>query len=255
MHYICTMSKKYTEQIEMQTLKLYSSGMEIREICRTLGVYKDYPSIVAKKYNIARGSGKASNINPELFNLSTPESQYWVGYIIADGNISVVQRSHRLSLATIDLEIKEKFLNYCSANYYYQSNKLHVMYFSSKIICSNLIELGIVPKKSKTISLKFPLTSHILRGIFDGDGSVHNKKQTCKITTGSFELGNQIVDYLSSVGIYSKLRLRIGTSHYDVWVERKSEFKKFFSFLYQDSTENTRLNRKYIKFVALLSNG
>lgn len=248
------MRKKYNTELEMQVLKLYKTGMEIKQIAKELNVYKDYPSIVAKKYGIARGSGKKSTINANLFIPGKKESDYWIGYLVADGNISITGRSHRVSLATIDNEIKDKYIAYCGANYHLQAKNLHVMYFSSKEVVSNLIEAGITSKKSLSIELNISLTNHLLRGIFDGDGSVHNKKHCCKITTGSQALGNQIVEFLAENNIYSKLRLRRNTNHYDVWIERKTEFKKFFDLIYLDSNDDIRLNRKYFKFVALLSN-
>lgn len=248
------MKKRYNTELEMQVLALYKTGMEIKEIAKELNVYKDYPSLVAKKHNIARGSGKKSTINPDLFIPGTPASEYWIGYLVADGSIYFTSRNSNISLSSVDDEIKEKFIDYCGAHYY-DRVKIHVMYFTSKAIVTNLISYGITPKKSLTINLTIPLTTHILRGIFDGDGSVHNKKHCCKITTGSFMLGSQIVEFLGKNNIYSKLRQRKGTNHYDVWIERKEEFKKFFNLIYTDSNDSIQLNRKYLKFVALLSNG
>jgi DNA-binding transcriptional regulator WhiA len=228
--------------------------MEIKQIAKELNVYKDYPSLVAKKHNIARGSGKKSTINPKLFIPGTAGSDYWIGYLIADGSIFHTNRNNNVSLSSVDEEIKIKFINYCGAHYY-DRKTIHVMYFTSKAIVANLMSYGVTPKKSLTINLTIPLTTHILRGIFDGDGSVHNKRYSCKITTGSFMLGNQIVKFLEDNNIYSKLRLRRGTNHYDVWIERKEEFKNFFNLIYTDSNDSIQLNRKYLKFVALLSNG
>jgi hypothetical protein len=247
------MKKRYNSDLELEVLALYKENLEIKDICKRLNVYKDYPSIVAKKYGIARGSGKKSTINSELFTVGNKNSEYWLGYIIADGNISCIDRSNRLSLATTDLEIKDKFISYCKANYHLQKDNLHVMHFCSKEIVTKLISYGITAKKSLTLKLDIPITSHLLRGIFDGDGSVHNKRHYCKITTGSLVLGNQIVDYLEEQGIYSKLRNRNNTNHYDVWVERKADFKKFFDLIYFDSEDCIRLNRKYHKFINLLS--
>lgn len=247
------MKKRYNADLEMQVLELYKSNLEVKEICQKLNVYKDYPSIVAKKYGIARGSGKKSTINPDLFMYGSKYADYWIGYIIADGNISCIDRSHRISLASIDIEIKNKFISYCGANYHLQKDDLHVMYFSSKEIVGNLLSYGITPKKSLTLNLTIPINSHLLRGIFDGDGSVHNKRSCCKITTGSIDLGKQIVDYLEKFNIYSKLRIRKNTNHYDVWVERKEDFKKFFNLIYLDSEECIQLNRKYEKFTSILN--
>jgi hypothetical protein len=247
------MKTRYNIELELQVLELYKSNLETIEICQQLNVYKDYPSIVAKKYGVARGSGKKSTISPELFIYGSKNADYWIGYIIADGNIFCVNRSSRVSLASVDLEIKDKFISYCKANYHLQGSNLHVMYFSSKKIVENLLSYGISPKKSLTIELTVPINNHLLRGIFDGDGCVHNRRSCCKITTGSINLGKQIVDYLERFNIYSKLRLRKNTNHYDVWVEREEDFKKFFNLIYLDSEDSIRLDRKYQKFLSLIN--
>jgi hypothetical protein len=246
------MKKRYNSELEQQVIELYKQNLEVKEICRQLNVYKDYPSIIAKKHGIARGSGKKSTIDPKLFTVGDKNSEYWIGYIIADGNISCIKRSNRLALFSTDLEIKDKYISYCGANYHLNGN-LHTMYFSNKEIVNTLISYGITPRKSLTLKLNIPITNHLLRGIFDGDGCVHNKRYCCKITTGSLELGEQIVNYLKSNGVYSKLRNRKNTNHYDIWIERKEDFKRFFSLLYQDSDESIQLTRKYNKFVALLN--
>lgn len=247
------MKNRYNTELESQVIELYKLNLEVKEICKQLNVYKDYPSIVAKKYGIARGSGKKSTINHELFTYGSKSADYWIGYIIADGNISCVRRSNRLSLATTDTEIKDKFISYCGANYHLQSSNLHIMYFSNKKIVDILMSYGVSPKKSLTIELTIPINNHLLRGIFDGDGCVHNKRNCCKITTGSIKLGTQIVNYLERFNIYSKLRLRKNTNHYDVWVERKEDFKKFFDLIYQDSEQCIQLDRKYQKFTSILN--
>lgn len=246
-------SKQYTLDKEIEVKSLYEEGLEIKEICKIANVYKDYPTKIAKKYNISRGSGKKSSIKLDKFRYGSIESDYWLGYIISDGNIKITKRVSNISISSIDLEIKEKFLKYIpECNLYIRNNYLYSMYFGSKEIANYLISLGITPKKSKTIKLNIPLSKDILRGIFDGDGSVHNKRLVCKITTASEDLGNQIVDFLKNNDIFSKLRKRGNLNCYDVWIERKTDFEKFFELLYKDRNNNVYMERKYNKFVALL---
>lgn len=248
------MGRSHTIEKQQEVLSLYKQGVEIKEILRITGVSKDIPTKLAQKAGISRGSGIKSSMPLSKFKLGTPSSNYWIGYIISDGNISDSGRSNNIMICSIDNEIKEKYLAYSNANYYLRNNYLHTMYFCSKEIAKYLFSIGITPRKSLTIDPKFALDNHILRGIFDGDGCVHNKRTTCKITTASPKLGELIVGYLASQNIYSKLRKRIGTNCYDVNIERREDYKRFFTLLYKNSHRNIQMDRKYNKFVTLLSN-
>jgi hypothetical protein len=250
------MGKRFSKELELEVLEMYKEGIEIKEICRFFNVYKDYPSIVAKKYNCMRGSGKKSNILLDKFLLGTKESDYWIGWILTDGNLyhSISNRSYRISFATMDYEIVEKIKFYIpEINIHKRINGLYDLYFNNKEIYTYLYSLGITPNKSKTLDIKFKINNHTLRGIFDGDGSVHNKKACIKITTSSLLFGQTIVEYLKNNNIYSILRKR-NTECYDIWIERKRDYLLFFNLIYKDSNPNILLKRKFDKFVAYIGN-
>lgn len=247
-------TRKHSDEVKQTVLALYREGLEIKKICKLTGVHKDYPTQVAQEIGIGRGSGKVSEISPKLFELGTAASNYWIGYLVSDGNIYATTRNNRVSLASKDDEVRDKFLAYSNCNYFQQKFGMHVMHFGSKAIVAYLDTIGIRPKKSLNISLPSIIDSHLLRGIFDGDGSVHNKRPTCKITTGSENLGNQIVLFLEQNDIFSKLRRRRNTNHFDVWVERRADFRKFYTLIYHNSHSAIQLDRKHTKFVASLSN-
>jgi hypothetical protein len=243
---------RYTQETELHTLELYRQGTPIKEICKILGVWKDYPSLIAKKHGIQRGSGKSFKIKAEKFSQRTAEADYWLGYLISDGNLST--KGYRISIASIDDEVIHKFMRFLEFASIFDRGYLKEVYFSSKPLHKYLCSLGITPKKSHTINLKVPLNRHILRGIIDGDGSIHNKRKVVKITTGSVALGNQIVDFLRTVKIFSCIRKRGADNCWDVWIERKEDFKKLFELLYKDVKSSVYMERKFNKFVALLGN-
>ena len=247
--------KAYTKKKEKEVLDLYKQGLPIKEICKITSTWKDYPTKIAKKFGIERGSGAKSKIDPNKYKLGTISSDYWIGYIISDGSIAKTNRSAIVSISTMDSEIRDKYIRYndlCHLHVH-PKNGINAMYFGSSIIVDYLISIGIIPNKSKTINLKFPLNKDILRGIFDGDGSVHNKRNCCKITTASVLLGTQIVEFLKEQGIFSKLRKRLEDC-YDVWIERKLDYKLFFELLYKNRDSEVYMERKYNRFVAHLGN-
>ena len=246
--------KLYSKEIDAKILDLYKKNTMIKDIIKETGAGKHYIGDLVKKNNIGRGSGRRNEIDSKLLELGTPESDYWIGYIIADGNISKGKnRNKAIAISTIDEEIVNKAIDHFGKYLHVYKHKLipnrnqvYQLKFSCIKIHNYLIDIGITPKKSLTINLNFPLNSHILRGIFDGDGSVHNKSFTCKITTGSENLGNQIVNFLKENGIFSKLRLRKGTNHYDVNIERKADYVRFYNLLYTNA--KYYMERKKSKF-------
>lgn len=241
----------FTTEIKTEVLKLYQEGISIKEISKRLGVYKDYPTKLAKEAGIARGSGTKNQMPLAKFMLGTKESDYWIGYIIADGNISkgYKKNSSVLSVATIDQEIVEKYLNYGEGNInIHKTPNITSLYFGNIQIIDYLQSIGITPKKSLTIELKFPLNFHILRGIFDGDGSVHNRKPTIKITTGSIKLATQISEFLIQEKVHNKIRKRNNSQCYDIWIERKADFKLFYDKLYEEASKEIYMERKKIKY-------
>lgn len=191
------------------------------------------------------------------FNLEEEQSQYWLGYICADGNIqySNKYRIYKVSIGSIDFDIIEKaklfFGNRCL--YHFQkSNDIHIAYINSKQLCEYLINLNIVPNKSLTLNPNVQLTSAFIRGYFDGDGSLRweSNRKSCKITCGSEIFIKRIQNFVSSIGIYSSLN-RWDNAYY-LHFGRKSECKKFLHYIYDNST--IYLDRKYNLFVALVSN-
>jgi hypothetical protein len=191
------------------------------------------------------------------FNLEKEESQYWLGYICADGNVqySYKYRVYTVSIGSIDLDIIKKaklfFGNRC--HYHFQkSNNIHIAYVNSRQLCEYLINLNIVPNKSLILDPYIKFTPAFLRGYFDGDGSLRweANRKSCKITCGSEIFIKRIQDFTTSLGIYSSLN-KWGNAYY-LQFGRKSECKKFLHYIYDNST--IYLDRKYNLFVALVSN-
>ena len=119
--------------------------------------------------------------------IDTPEKAYWLGFIVADGNVNKNGFNMQINLNAKDgkhlqkladvFGKKVKYTNYYNKNKgtEYQGVYLCV---SSKKLCSDLNSLGMLPNKTdlnqssilKNINDKmFP---HFVRGIFDGDGSI-----------------------------------------------------------------------------------
>src|SRR3989338_2751074 len=159
-----------------------------REIARRLGIGKT---------TINRWSGELGlvpikhTVNESFFDVLNEKSAYLLGYIYDDGNINWnIDKSYWALTITASAKDKnhlETLRNILSSTkpllYSYKTNSYRLI-ANSKKLCQNLIELGVVPRKS--LIVKFPnlpnnnLLRHFIRGIIDGDGNVRyvNRKRS-----------------------------------------------------------------------------
>ena len=77
------------------------------------------------------------------FNVKEKESQYWLGYICADGNIqySKKHRVYKVALFSKDKEIIDKFMLFMGSRCHYhlrKQNGIHEAYINSKQLCEYL---------------------------------------------------------------------------------------------------------------------
>lgn len=214
--------------------ELYKSGKsysEIRSItgCCTLTIqrYLEYSGIKTP------GSGGANRIvleNP--FVEGDEKSDYWLGFLAADGNLN--KSSNAITLHQKDLNVLKDYISFLgySLRIHKGIRSASLVTFSNEEVYQYLESQGLTPNKSKTLSLR-RMNRHILRGIFDGDGSV---KKQCKITTGSKMLVGQIVRFLNTEDIptYVKPKGNINIC-WDICI-RAEYVPEFYWLLYKDAT-------------------
>lgn len=203
--------------------------------------------------------------------IDTERKAYWLGFIYADGNVSIQEGNAYILSITLGEKDKhhlEKFQQDIGTNIKIYPKKainpytnLEVLTYridiSSKELCMDLIDKGCTPCKSLT--KKFPkgvpnnLMNHFLRGYFDGNGSLVFRKSNINYDiniTSSIQFLNNLMDYLKSTlnitptKIYlPKLRINDG---WGTWYKRGREAKIVLDYLYQDST--IYLDRKYLRY-------
>lgn len=200
----------------------------------------------------------------KLFDLSNPDTQYWLGFICADGNIAynIESRLYKVSLFSKDQEVIDKFTKYMGKEnvsfHKRKQNGILEVYISSKILCEYFInKLNITPNKSLTLNPNIKYTSDFIRGYFDGDGSIRNstEKQVryeCNITCASKEFIDKIKQILDNLEIYSIIYQHTDCNAYKIRIDRKADSRKFYEFLYKNA--KTYLERKRNNFVALFGN-
>jgi len=269
-------TKEITSEIRSFVLSEYQRGVGTCEIAAQLGVKRWVPWRVLSQAGVKmrRKSVYKKKYNQQFFDTYTPESAYWAGFILADGNITRDSSLLQISLSQVD---EFHLLKFCQAieleSKLTKDNDCVRMSVSGKHICKSLAaNFGVHPRKSNICV--FPeqipeyLWSHFIRGIFDGDGSVThgsyvNKSMEQKHNiiinfTGSVELLNFLKSFFHEhINIVVKRSSMTGVPPTHIVGKNKQTGQIAYSginavaildWLYAESDEATRLNRKYEKF-------
>lgn len=230
---------------------------------------KYYDLDIVKNFTIPVNHNYFDNINTEI-------KAYIIGYIIADGCIRIVKRKNKFSKRLLfcssidDSEIIYKIQKEISPKS--KITKIHntkgaknrkpqlVLRISSdKLIDTLCNKFDIKPNKtlnSKSFGLPIlndEYTIHLIRGIFDGDGTISkyslsfclNSKILCADIAQYFlkhipEINYRIIEVQGKTCMYYRLYINLG----------KGIRQKLFKLLYDNSEFS--LSRKRNKFLELL---
>lgn len=269
------------KQIDKEKIiKMYENGDTLIKISNFFG-FKSYGPIskILKNegFNLTLRKGSNSrkkSLNENYFdNIDTPNKAYILGWIISDGYVN----KNKLKFGLKDLEILEFIKNEMNSGhkisevfiYDNRTKKTYTQYslqICSKKISESLNKLGIHQSKSFTVGLpKMPenLYSHLIRGIFDGDGYIGEGKNSCGNLFPRFslilseKLYNSLTPIFNSLNINLKKPAIVAKKDDDIILElrvyRKKELRYFFNYIYGDGSV-AKLNRKYDKFKKLLGN-
>src|SRR6478736_853185 len=171
------------KQTEIDFIK--ESSLTIKEIAKILGRHHATIGKIARANSkkLKRGIGRKYGLNQDFFKNLNQESVYLLGFIMADGCVSLGPRNGGVVSFTLqarDIEILEnikKMVNTnCPIGTRVIKGKNYVrLNLCSKEMCDDLIKLGCIP--NKTLRLEFPeiplnLIPDFVRGYFDGDGHI-----------------------------------------------------------------------------------
>lgn len=253
-----------TEQ-ELLACEDYKNNVKSSEICTKYHCSTNTLQKIIAKYGIPKRQVHNTKKDlSKLYDLTNEETQYWLGFICADGNIeyNADNRIYKVSLFSKDVEVIEKFTNFIGkenvSRHTRKQNGILEAYISSKALCEYLINtLNITPNKSLTLNPSLEYTSHFIRGYFDGDGCIRNSSEKqiryeCNITCASKIFIDKIKTILDDVGIYSIVYKHTDCEAFKIRIDRKEESRKFYKYLYSGAT--VWLNRKKNNFVALFGN-
>lgn len=265
----------FTDEQEQTIIDMYlNQNMSSVKIGNYFG-YSHKPILkVLKKHNIDRtGVGlRKYKLNETYFdNIDTPNKAYILGFLFADGCNCKQKRTIHMSLQEGDKQILEdirqeiesekelEFIDNSNKHTFgYTYKNMWRLNMFSKHMCESLERYGMIPNKS--LKVKFPdidksLYSHFIRGIFDGDGCIHNAKgktkHLCSIV-GTYDLCNFLKNLFETMGIQSHVREASNhngiTAVLEIW--KTESVIKFLDYIYQDA--EMFLDRKYKRYLSCI---
>ncbi len=192
--------------------------MSISNVSKHFGYCKPTIAKVLDKYGIERYK-KARVYNPNLkedffHNITSEQQAYFLGFIITDGNVFIPEGGRQASISITQQEndryILDYFLECVNANTRvgYDNRGCCQAAIRSDEMAKDLEAYGVT--QNKTLSTTLPklenyLMPHLIRGIFDGDGSIkahmtnkNNRYAHAISFSGTHVLMQEIVDYLST---------------------------------------------------------
>ncbi len=249
--------RKLAQLIKLASKKTYSAP-RLAEIfdCNKKTIFKTLRTNNIFLPNLGRFKSRIYYNKKFFVNLSAI-SAYWAGFVAADGCLSYKNKSLHIGLNMRDKEHLCKFANAIKTNAkigYAKSNNSTRINIYSKEIFNSLSNLGITPNKSLNIAnINIPnhLTSHFIRGVFDGDGYLGGKKITHIqfFISGNKPFLKRIQSTLINECNINRVKLYplypLGTNRGYKLQYTGSQVFKILDFLYNDSTPQTRLDRKY----------
>lgn len=239
----------------------------LKELAKEFNVQPQSIRNLLRKQNIEITNKKIRNYprNSNFFEtIDTREKAYWLGMLLSDGMIT---QKKSIALNLKDKEHVEKFREAIGAT----NNKIttvidnrfskpciiyHFSIRDAKMI-KDLSQYGMIPNKTY-IGFDFPdipkeFLWDFIRGYFDGDGSIYwtsNKYVLSIVGSKNFLEDVKIIFDKTNLSLCQNSVSKIT---YDLRVCGKKDVKRLLNKIYENSEENTRLQRKYKIALSALS--
>lgn len=263
--------KTITENDLANAIRIYESGE--RSITQLALEYNMDRKVLSAKMKekgvIVRPSGAKPLIEDYFDEIDTSEKAYWLGFLYADGYVgennyiefclqitdSYAVNNFRKALKSgHKISNKNVFLVYNRRLVGRQASRIAI---KNKHMAESLINKGCKNKKSLTLSfpnfdiIPHKLFSHFIRGYFDGDGCIYTgikHKRRCYIvfSCASYDYCTDLMDFIFKE-LNIKTFIKQSRNIFEISIYKKDDVNKFLKYIYKDSTEQTRLKRKYEK--------
>lgn len=257
--------KVITEELKQEIIKYYlSQPMTMKQVedkyelshPTITKILKDVPKYTKAKLN-------NPNMKEHFFQEINEEAKaYFLGLLISDGNVFKDNTGRQASISiTLDLKdeyMLEKFKEVLQANTSvgHDGRGCGQIAVRSNIMAEDLVKYGVVPRKSYNTYLpqiSKEMMPHLIRGIFDGDGSImakpnpnndgHNRFLHSISFCGTHQLMEDISNYiLENLGIKATVYDYKDRNLSELKIQNIDNIAKFGYWIYRNST--IFLNRK-----------
>lgn len=264
-----------TQEDRNKIKALYEDGLSGCKISKIINCSSPTIYRILKEMGIKARSNKINSkiysCNENYFeNIDTEEKAYWLGFISADGYISIRknQISFGISIGIKDIQHLYKLNKCLNSTYPIKEYKVTGgykvgaeycrLFITSDKLVKDLIYNGVIPHKS--LKIHFPttipdnLTRHFIRGYFDGNGCYKKNKE------GRYDIG-----FCSTFEFLSALKVILGveyrpftkrhkneTNNYDLTIMRMGDRLRITKYMYDGAT--VFLQRKYERALTILNN-
>ena len=216
-----------SDEQRQEIIRRYVAGDRPKNIAIAMGINDWNVSVIARRAGYARSRVDAQQlilvrdewignrqytVDHRAFSTITPDSAYWCGFLMADGNIS--GNKVALKLATRDVGHIEKFRTFVGANSPVRvdgpregatingrdiknTGSVSITAASSHLV-KDLLALGVTPRKSLTAHAGGNVEFNVdfWRGVIDGNGSlVYSKGKPYLGLVGSGPLMTQFLAF------------------------------------------------------------
>ena len=265
------MSRKIFNDEQIQFIKDHYQTMSYRELAEALGNYTERQ--VCGKIN-GMGLTKIRKFDDGFFHeIDTPDKAYWLGLLYADGWV-INNKDSATYEVSIELQDGDGYLLEQLAKaiggvhqvtykhgvtdfngYSYETDEAVLRIYSKKMV-NDLIQHGVVPKKTK--AEEYPKCERFLRdfvrGFLDGDGCIYIDHTRCKpLTMVHFTNSNiELLKYLNQkindeLGITGTIYTEKDYKHRLMYF-RQEDVRALLDWIYYDLSR-PMLKRKHEKYM------
>ncbi len=218
-------SRSVSESAKAEIAAAYLGGENGLEISARYGIGTTTVYSALRKMNVSRRSKveahRKYSVDESCFDTITPESAYWIGFLMADGSVfHQAGASWRLSLqlSVKDEEHVERFRRFVKATSRLYRVGSHgtcgptvMIVISSNRLAEALARYGVVPNKTKSAEvIGLEGNRDFWRGVIDGDGNLGRSLRFGSVRmklVGSANLTRQFSEFAR--GIYSGQRATV----------------------------------------------
>ncbi len=247
----------YTMTLE-EFLELRATGLTFSQIGRHFNLTERQVNYRTKGWGL--DFSKKKLLNEHFFSNNTKSSNYWAGFLAADGWIEGERNRVGLALQKQDIGHLEKFKLAVSSSHdicpFMQESAFRIRFNSEKMVQDLNSIFNITPAKTHTYMLPYFTEDYLflefMRGYIEGDGNLNLTASgrvalsLCSANKSFLEEFKSICEILLNKSIEQKIVLNINPKG-QVYNIRFTldDSAVLINMLYKNSTTATRLDRKF----------